>query len=139
VSSVEVDDRVREAVLRYLQVTGDDPELGHEIFTEDAVLEFPQSGETFVGKRNFLEWRKRYPAAVTLDVRRLLGRGDLWVAEVEVRYDGGEPMYGVSILEFRDGRAVRETIYGGPPWEAPEWRAPWRHPVDRDEHARPAE
>jgi hypothetical protein len=32
----------------------------------------------------------------------------------------------VSILEFRDERVVRETIYVSEGWEAPEWRARWR-------------
>ncbi|PVZ13208.1 nuclear transport factor 2 family protein [Actinomycetospora cinnamomea] len=113
-------------IVRYLEATGNDPELGHRIFADDAVLEFPQSGERFTGRDTFLAWRTQYPAKVTGEIRRVLGLGDLWVAEAVIRYDGGEPMYGVSILEFRDDLVVRETIYGGPPWEAPDWRAPYR-------------
>ncbi|MEJ2861322.1 nuclear transport factor 2 family protein [Actinomycetospora flava] len=126
--SEDADARTRAGILRYLEATGVDPELGHQIFAEDAVLEFPQSGERFVGRANFLEWRRRYPAQVTMTLRRLVGGGDLWVGEGEIRYDGGDPSYGVTILEFRDGLVVRETIYGGPPWEAPDWRAPYRDP-----------
>lgn len=116
----------RAAIERYLQLSGREPDLAHEIFAEDAVLEFPQSGERFTGRRTFLGWRRRYPADVTFDLRRIVGSGDVWVAEALVRYDGGDPHHGVSILEFRDGRVVRETIYGGPPWDAPDWRAPYR-------------
>ena len=101
-------------------------DISHEIYADDAVLEFPQSGERFVGKQNFLEWRRIYPADVDFVVRRIIGSGELWVAELSVRYDGGEWNYGVSIMEFRDQLMVRETIYGAPGWEAPQWRAPWR-------------
>jgi hypothetical protein len=130
----DADERTRAAILRYLRATGNDPELGHQIFADDAVLEFPQSGERFTGRDTFLEWRRRYPARVTLEMRRLLGHGDLWVAEGVVRYDGEDPHHGVTILEFRDGLVVRETIYGGPPWEAPDWRAPWRDPRGAGSH-----
>ncbi|MHC1561158.1 nuclear transport factor 2 family protein [Actinomycetospora sp. C-140] len=121
------DDATRRAAIeRYLHMSGKDPDLAHEIFAEDAVLEFPQSGERFTGRRTFLAWRRRYPAEVTFDLRRIVGSGDVWVAEAVVRYDGGNPLHGVSILEFRDGLVVRETIYGGAPWDAPDWRAPYR-------------
>jgi hypothetical protein len=32
----------------------------------------------------------------------------------------------VNILEFRGHKVARETIYVTEPWDAPEWRAPWR-------------
>jgi hypothetical protein len=121
-----VDERIRAAIAGYLEHSGKDQDRSHEIYAEDAVLEFPQSGERFAGKRNFLEWRRAYPADVEFAVRRIRGGGNLWVAEVSVRYDGGEWQFGVSILEFRDGSVVHETIYGAPAWEAPDWRAPWR-------------
>ena len=54
------------------------------------------------------------------------GAADVWVAELVITYDGGAPHFGVSILEFRDDRVVRETIYVSEAWEAPEWRARWR-------------
>lgn len=121
------DENIRAALLGLLDFGGD-REAAHEIYAEDAVLEFPQSGERFVGKRNFLEWRRRYPADVEGAVQRIHGGGDLWAVEGKVRYDGGEWQYGVSIHEFRDGLMVRETIYWAPGFEAPEWRAPWRAP-----------
>ncbi len=125
-NDANADDRTRAALLRYLEYTGIDQEISHEIYADDAVLEFPQSGERFVGKRNFLEWRQQYPAAVQAKVRRIRGGGNLWIAEVSISYDGGEWQYGVSILEFRDNLVIHETIYGTPGWEAPTWRAPWR-------------
>ena len=37
-----------------------------------------------------------------------------------------EPSYGVDVLEIKNGKIVRETIYVGEPFDAPEWRAQWR-------------
>lgn len=117
---------VRAALKTYLDVSGTDLDARHEIYHEDAVLEFPQSGERFEGVANFREWRRIYPAKVEFELRRLRGRDDLWTAEVTGRYDDGPPYCGLSILEFRDDKVAHETIYGGEAWEAPEWRAPWR-------------
>jgi len=90
------------------------------------VLEFPQSGERFEGVASFREWRRRYPARVTYELQRVRGGGDVWVAEVVVRYDEGDPWFGVDVLEFRDGLVVLETIYVDQAFPAPEWRAPYR-------------
>jgi hypothetical protein len=63
---------------------------------------------------------------VTLEMRDLRGRGDLWVVEGSISYDGGPSHPAVNILEFRGDKVARETIYVTEPWEAPEWRARWR-------------
>ena len=51
---------------------------------DDAVLEFPQSGERFEGVDNFREWREQYPAQVEFRLRRITGSGDVWVGEVSI-------------------------------------------------------
>ena len=103
-----------------------DPDNAHAMYTEDAVLEFPQSGERFVGVENFREWRSSYPANTSFEFQRVRGRDDFWVAELTVTYDGGQPNFGVSVIELRDGRIARESIYVTEPFEAPEWRSQWR-------------
>ena len=108
------------------EYSGSDPERAHEMYHDDAVLEFPQSGERFVGVENFREWRSNYPASVTFEFQEIRGRDDLWVTEVTARYDQGPVNFGVSIHEFRDDKIARETIYVGEGWEPPEWRAQWR-------------
>jgi hypothetical protein len=117
---------VRAMLLRNLGRAADDPVGAHDMYDDDAVLEFPQSGERFEGVANFREWRSRYPGPVSFDVRRVRGEGDIWVAEMTVTYDGGAPSYGIDVLEIRNGRIARETVYVGEPFEAPEWRARWR-------------
>jgi hypothetical protein len=84
---------------------------GHEMYHDDAVLEFPQSGECFVGVENFREWRSNYPASTAFEFREIRGRDDLWVAEVSISYDQGPWHLGVSILEFRGDKIARESIY----------------------------
>jgi len=122
-----MDETALLATLRRLwEYEGKDDEISHEIYHDDAVLEFPQSQERYVGKENFLSWRKQYPASVKFKIRRIRGRGDFWVGELSISYDGGPWNYGCSILEFRGDKIARETIYITQGWEAPEWRAKWR-------------
>jgi SnoaL-like domain len=122
-----------ELVRRYWDHPGADVELAEEICHEDAVLEFPQSGERFEGRAGFTEWRGRYPGEVGYRVRRITARDDLVVCEVSVTYDGGGTwMLGVQLLEFRGDRVARERIYVMDAWKAPEWRAPWRSGTPAD-------
>jgi hypothetical protein len=117
---------VRAMLLRNLGRASEDPVASHDMYADDAVLEFPQSGERFEDVANIREWRSRYPGAVTYDISRIRGADDFWVAEMTVSYDDGEPRYGVDLLEIKKGRIARETIYLGEPFDAPEWRAEWR-------------
>ena len=117
---------VQSMLRQHFDNSGTDPDLAHAMYTEDAVLEFPQSGERFEGVDNFREWRSSYPANTSFEFREVRGEGDVWVAELTVRYDDGPANYGVSILEIRDGMIARETIYVTEGFAAPEWRARWR-------------
>jgi hypothetical protein len=103
-----------------------DPDVAHEMYHPDAVLEFPQSGERFAGVENMREWRSNYPASTKMELREVRGLEDLWVAEISISYDDGPWNFGVSILEFRGDKIARESIYVAEGWEAPEWRARWR-------------
>ena len=115
-----------ERLKRHWDFSASDQDIAHEIYHDDAVLEFPQSGERFEGVANFREWRRQYPADLAFEMRRLSGDGDLWVAENSISYNGGPWMQTVSILEFRGEKVAHETIYITEPWEAPEWRRSWR-------------
>lgn len=121
---------VRAALVRHWEYEGRDYDVSHEIYHDDAVLEFPQSGERFVGKANFLTWRKQYPAALEFRIRRLTGAGDLWVTENLISYDGAPPMFSVNILTFRGDRIAHEAIYITEGFPAADWRTPWASPYD---------
>ena len=114
------------ALRRHWEYAGKDEDISHEIYHDDAILEFPQSQERYVGKENFIAWRKLYPAALKFKIRRIRGRGDFWVAENSISYDGGPWNLTCSIMEFRGDKVARETIYITQTWDAPEWRSPWR-------------
>jgi hypothetical protein len=88
------------------------------VYSEDAVLEFPQSGERFVGIENLRAWRSDYPAPTTAEFREVRGRDDFWVAEISISYDQGPRSFGISMLEVRDERIVRESIYVAEGWGA---------------------
>jgi SnoaL-like domain len=117
---------VLAALKRHWEYAGSDEDIAHEIYHDDAILEFPQSQERFVGKENFVAWRKLYPAALDFKIRRIRGGGDFWVAENSISYDGGPWNFTCNILEFRGDKVARETIYVTQGWDAPEWRAKWR-------------
>ena len=101
-----------------------DFETEHEIYHDDAVLEYPQSGERNRGQRNIQASRSAQPNQKRFTVRRVLGAGDLWVSEFILTYDG-LPSYTVSIMEFRDGKVARETQYFGDPFKPGPSRAQW--------------
>ena len=120
----------RRALVRHWNYEGVDYDKSHEIYHEDAILEFPQSGEQFMGKANFLTWRKQYPAKLAFRIRRMTGRGDLWVTEYLLSYDGGPWNFVVNIATFRGNRIASEAIYVMDGFEAADWRKPWATSFD---------
>ena len=97
----------------------------HEIYADDAICDYPQSGERIVGRRNLQALRGHHPGKPSgFAVRRILGSGDLWITEYTITYQG-RPAHTVSIMTFRDGKVVHETQYFADPFEAPSWRAQW--------------
>jgi len=116
---------VRAALERHWAASdANDFEAEHDIYREDAVLDYPQSGERIRGRRNILSSRAAQPNQKRFTVRRIIGAGDLWVTEFVLSYDG-RPSYTVSIMEFRDGRVARETQYFADPFEPGPSRARW--------------
>ena len=107
-----MDDRtVREALRRHWEASdANDFMVEHEIYREDAVLDYPQSGERIRGRHNIQESRFVQPNNKRFTVRRIIGSGDLWVTEFVLTYDD-VPSYVVSIMEFRDGLVAHETQY----------------------------
>ena len=51
------------------------------------------------------------------------------MAENLITYDETDTWQTVSILEIRDGKIARETIYLAKPFPAAAWRVPWAEPV----------
>src|SRR5579862_2800006 len=124
------DQEIRAALDRHWAASdANDFEREHEIYREDAVLDYPQSGERIRGRRNIQASREAQPNAKRFKVRRIVGGGDLWVTEFILSYDG-RPSYTVSVMEFLDGKVARETQYFADPFEPGPSRA---HLVERME------
>jgi hypothetical protein len=96
----------------------------HLIYREDAVLEYPQSGELTRGRSNIQGQRASQPSKKRFSIRRIIGSGDLWVTEFILTYDS-KPSYTVSIMEFSGVKVARETQYFADPFPAPAFRAKW--------------
>src|SRR5437868_12156596 len=126
-----MDDRtVRVALERHWEASdANDFEVEHEIYREDAVLDYPQSGERIRGRHNIQESRSVQPNKKRFTVRRIIGSGDLWVTEFVLTYDS-IPSYTVSIMEFMGDKVARETQYFADPFVAPAWRAEWVERMD---------
>ena len=119
------DQQIRAALDRHWAASdASDFETEHDIYRDDAVLEYPQSGERIRGRRNIQITRTKQPSKKRFTVRRIIGSGDLWVTEYTITYQG-RPAYTVSIMEFRNGKVVHETQYFADPFEAPAWRSQW--------------
>ena len=102
-----------------------DLEAEHDIYHDDAVCEYPQSGEVIHGRRNLQALRGHHPGKPSgFKVRRIVGAGNLWVSEYEINYQG-KRAFTVSIMEFRDGKVAHEVQFFADPFDAPAWRAQW--------------
>jgi hypothetical protein len=106
-----------------------DFETEHQIYRQDAVLEYPQSGERIRGRANIQASRAAQPNQKRFTVRRIVGGGGLWVTEFVLTYDG-RPSYTVSIMQFVDGQVAQETQYFADPFEPGPSRAGWVERMD---------
>jgi hypothetical protein len=128
------ENEIRDALDRHWAASdANDFAAEHDIYREDAVLEYPQSGERIRGRHNIRASREAQPSAKRFRVRRIVGAGDLWVTEFILTYDG-IPSYSVSVMEFLEGRVARETQYFAEPFEPGLSRA---HLVERMGRRRP--
>ena len=123
-----MDERVARQVAEKLwkALQAGDWETAGGCLHDDFVQEWPQSGERIVGRDNAIAIERNFPGGLpTMRFRRTLAGGDLAVLEVELTYADGGRYLGVSVLELRDGKVVKETDYYAQPFPAPQWRARW--------------
>ena len=115
-------------------------------FHEDVVEVFPQSGEEFRGRETMralyrdFESRGSFTAGVdrvigsedrwvmtpSFSLVRVTGSGDEYTIMGRVRYPSGEEWHVIQLVRMRDGTIGHLTSYFAEPFEAPEWRAPYR-------------
>ena len=125
------DQEIRAALERHWAASdANDFETEHLIYHDDAVLEYPQSGELTRGRSNIQGQRASQPNKKRFSIRRIVGSGDLWVTEFILTYDN-KPSYTVSIMEFKGDKVARETQYFADPFVAPAFRAKWVERMDQ--------
>lgn len=120
------DDSIRAALQAHWHASAvGDAAAEHAIYADDAICEYPQSGERIVGRRNLQALRSHHPdKPAGFTVRRMVGHGNLWITEYTITYQK-TAAYTVSIMEFRHGKVVHETQYFAAPFPPPAWRREW--------------
>jgi ketosteroid isomerase-like protein len=116
-----------------------------EVIHEDAVYEFPQSGERFRGLAQIRAQFERHPdigpdssnltevvgyetyaLTPSYTVIRVDDAGKKGTSVVRVRYGDGSWWWIINLYEFRDGRITRNRSYFAADFEAPDYRAVFR-------------
>jgi hypothetical protein len=117
--------QIREALnLHWHASAVGDINVEHDIYHDDVICDYPQSGERILGRANLQALRGHHPGKPSgFNVRRILGSGNIWITEYIINYQG-QPAYTVSIMEFSNGIVVHETQYFCEPFEVPSWRSP---------------
>jgi hypothetical protein len=124
------DQEIREALNRHWAASDSgDFATEHDIYQEDAILDYPQSRERIVGRDNIQITRTVQPNKKRFVVHRILGSGDFWITELVLAYDA-RPYYTVSIMEFRGTKVAHETQYFADPFEAAQSRKKWVTSMD---------
>ncbi len=126
---MDSDSRTRAAIEEHWRASeAGETEAEHAIYAEDAILDYPQSGERFRGRATIVAQRGGHPASRHFTVRRIAGGGNLWVSECVITYDG-VPTHSVSIMEFAQHHVAHETQYFADPFAAPASRAALAEPM----------
>ena len=119
-----------------------------ELVDPDVVQEWPQSGERIKGLKNFRAVMENYPDLPSVKPwsvsgtedkwvltpswtpLRITGSGDVYTVESRITYANGEVWSGVSVVEFRNGKASKMTEYFAAPFPAAEWRSSWVEQIE---------
>ena len=127
-----------------------------DLFTDDYLLDYPQSGERIRGLANFRATLENYPSGVPRDgidkstmrvesderwvvtpmftVVRVEGSGTVGTATFKNRYPDGSIWWTIQMYELEGDRIARATTFFAPVFEAPEWRIPYVEPMAAGGH-----
>lgn len=119
-----------------------------ELFTEDYVDEYPQSGEVIRGRHMLKALMAQRPGdqsragadlatiraraadelkvvAPMFTVVRVQGRGDAGTTTLRSRYPDGSLWWLVIVYELRDGRIAKSSTFFAQEFDPAPWRAPF--------------
>jgi SnoaL-like domain len=94
-------------------------------FHEDAVIEYPQSGERVIGRANALAMFRAFATPPTFDVWRIDDSGDIGIVHATGHYPGAAPLHVLLEYQFAGSVVVRETAYFGAAFPPATWRSPF--------------
>jgi hypothetical protein len=100
---------------------------------EDAVRQWPQSGEVIDGRARIDEVESHF-VGLKLGVGRRHVFENTIVVEWSTDYGDGRVYRNVTIAELRDEEAVRVTDYWGEPFTPPAWRSTLATHLDMARH-----
>lgn len=127
-------------------LAADDFDAQDALVHEEYEVRWPQSGEVVRGRANRRAIMESYPGrplgmrvaterivgtddqfitGPSWNILHLAGSGDELTITGTIAYPGGDTWHFASLLTMRDGKIWRQVDYFGPPFEAPEWRAPF--------------
>jgi ketosteroid isomerase-like protein len=147
-----IDAANRAVVERYVQAffAPNALDVLESTLSPDIEVIYPQSGERFRGQANVRAHLENYPGrdqeftssvervvgddpgwalSQRLTVIRIEGSGEVFTAIGLVRHGGADATHVVQVVEVRDGLIGRVNAYFAAPFEAPDWRAPYREPM----------
>jgi hypothetical protein len=82
------EDQIRDALNDHWHASAiGDADAEHDIYADDAVCEYPQSSERIIARVNLQALRNHNPGKPScFNVRRILGKGELWITEYIIIY-----------------------------------------------------
>ncbi|HEU4319899.1 MAG TPA: nuclear transport factor 2 family protein [Acidimicrobiia bacterium] len=132
---------------RYMDaIRNHDFEAQQALLHPDFVATYPQSGEVFRGRDNYIDMLRHYPELPYSDFLSIKGEshtsvqyptlpmlsptitvfgGDDFVVEGLATYADGGVFHVVFLLHLEQGLVKEETWYFAAPFDAPEWRRPY--------------
>jgi hypothetical protein len=111
---------------RHYEDLGSKPTTAADIYAEDAVLEYANTGERIRGRASIQAAHHAYPGRpASFEVHRAVCVGELGLVEMTLRLGGTDPHPVVVVLEVRDDRVVHERRYIAEPGEPAAYRAEW--------------
>ena len=94
-------------------------------FHDDAVVEYPQSGERVRGRRNLLGMFTAFAAPPTFRTWRIDTDGDTVLVHAMGDYPGLDPLFVLIEYRFNGDRIAQETAYFGSAFAPADWRKPF--------------
>ena len=80
------EEQIREALKTHWRASAvGDANAEHDIYDDEVICDYPQSGERVLGRSNLQAVRSHHPGKPPgFNVKRILGNGDLWITEYAI-------------------------------------------------------